>query len=358
MTLSSNSDVLTYREAVFQTMRQALLENPRTIIIGQGVDDHKGIFGSTAGLLKEFGPLRVMDTPLAEEGVTGIALGAALNGLYPIQTHIRADFILLAMNQLINLAAKYKYMFGGRFEVPMLIRVVIGRSWGQGAQHSQSFQSLFAHVPGLVVIMPSSPQTILESYPYVIRHHRGPVIAFEHRLMYDLKFHMHELQVAHSPLTSFRIRTGKDATIVATSIMVMEAVRAAEHLARHSDIDCEIIDLHCVSHPAVDLILESVAKTGKLVVADTSWKAYGVCAEICRLVAEGAPQLLKAPVVTLGMQPAPCPTAKSLEDMFYPNLRDLTGAIATLVKGRRDHGVALPDEKSMADVYKKFKGPF
>ena len=358
MTSSNTSDVLTYREAVFQTMHDALRDDPRTIIIGQGVDDHKGIFGSTAGLLKEFGPTRVMDTPLAEEGVTGIALGAALNGLYPIQTHIRADFILPAMNQIINLAAKYKYMFGGRFQIPMLIRVVIGRSWGQGAQHSQSLQSLFAHVPGLVVLMMSSAQTILESYPYIIRHHPGPVIAFEHRLMYDLKFHMSELRVDHSPLTSFRIRTGKDVTIVATSIMVMEAVRAADHLAKNSDIDCEIIDLHCVSHPDTELILQSVSKTGKLVIADTSWKAYGVCAEICRLVCEKAPNMLKAPVVTLGMQPAPCPTAKSLEDMYYPNLRDLTDAIASLVKGRGDHGVTLPDEKSMADVYKKFKGPF
>lgn len=338
-------------------MRQALRDHPETIIIGQGVDDHKGIFGSTLGLAREFGPERVMDTPLAEEGVTGIALGAALNGLYPIMTHIRADFMLPAMNQIINLAAKYKYMFGGRFQVPMLIRAVIGRSWGQGAQHSQSFQSLFAHVPGLVVIMPSSSRSILESYPYIISRHKGPVIAFEHRLMYDLKFHVGE-STGSNPLTSFRIRTGRDITIVATSIMVMEAVRAADHLSRVSDIDCEIIDLHCVSQPDTDMILQSVAKTGKLLVADTSWKAYGVCAEMCRLVCERDPALLKSPVVTLGMQPAPCPTAKSLEDMFYPNLRNLTDAIARLVKGRNDHGIPLPDEKSMADVYKKFKGPF
>src|SRR5690606_6211460 len=134
------------------------------------------------GLAQEFGPDRVMDMPLAEEGMTGIAIGAALNGLYPIQTHIRADFVLLAMNQIINLAAKYKYMFGGRFEVPMLIRLIVGRSWGQGAQHSQSLQSLFSHIPGLRVIMPSSSQAILETYPAVIEEYPGPVISFEHRL--------------------------------------------------------------------------------------------------------------------------------------------------------------------------------
>ena len=358
--LAADTEVVTYREALFTTMRDALASDPRVIIFGQGVDDHKGIFGSTTGLAQEFGAGRVFDTPLAEEGMTGIAIGAALNGLYPIQTHIRSDFVLLAMNQIINLAAKYRYMFGGRFEVPMLIRMVIGRSWGQGAQHSQSFQSLFAHIPGLTVIMPASAQSILECYPYIVDHHRGPVISIEHRLMYDLKFRMDQVggKTTGSPLTSRKIRAGKDITIVATSIMVLEAHRAAEHLAQAGGIECEILDLNCVSHPDRAMILESVGKTGKLLVADTSWQAYGVSAEICRMVCEHAPSALKAPVVTLGMQPAPCPTAKSLEDLYYPNLGDFSDAIARLVTGTRDHGIPLPHENSMADVYKRFKGPF
>jgi pyruvate/2-oxoglutarate/acetoin dehydrogenase E1 component len=350
--------VLSYREALFQTMQDALAQHPHVIIAGQGVDDHKGTFGTTLGLAEKFGSDRVFDTPLMEEGMTGIAIGAALNGLYPIQTHIRVDFVLLAMNQLINLAAKYRYMFGGRFEVPMLVRLVIGRSWGQGAQHSQSLQSLFAHIPGLTVIMPASSQSILDCYPYIIASHRGPVISLEHRLMYDLNFRLEEPPATGSPLTSRKVRTGKDITIVATSIMVLEAQRAAEHLAQVSSIDCEIIDLNCVSHPDWEMVLQSLEKTGKLLVADTSWQAYGVSAEVCRIVCERSPTLLKAPVVTLGMQPAPCPTAKSLEDLYYPNLQDLTGAIAQLVTGRPDHGIPLPDEKSMADVYKRFKGPF
>ncbi|MFQ5922739.1 MAG: alpha-ketoacid dehydrogenase subunit beta [Anaerolineales bacterium] len=352
--------VITYREALFHTMHDALDQNPNVIIFGQGVDDHLGIFGSTLGLAQEFGTERVFDTPLAEEGMTGIAVGAALNGLYPIHTHMRVDFALVAMNQIVNLAAKYRYMFGGQFEIPMLIRMVIGRSWGQGAQHSQSLQSLFAHIPGLTVIMPASAQSILETYPYIISNYHAPVIAIEHRLMYDLKFHMDGVSaiVNGSPLGPRKVRSGKDITIVATSIMVMEALRAADHLAHESDIECEIIDLHCVSHPDKEMILESVAKTGKLLVADTSWQAYGVCAEVCRIVCEGAPSSLEAPVVTLGMQPAPCPTAKSLEDLFYPNLTTLTDAIARLVTGQRDHGIALPDERSFAEVYKRFKGPF
>jgi len=350
----------TYREALFRCMRGALADHPETFLIGQGVDDHKGTFGSTLGLAAEFGADRVMDSPLAEECMTGIGVGAALSGLYPIQTHIRADFALLAMNQIVNMAAKYKYMFGGRFEVPMLIRMVVGRSWGQGAQHSQSLQSLFAHVPGLTVIMPATPDAILETYPWIFAHHRGPVISLEHRLLYDIAFRpdAEHSSSPENPLTSRLLRPGRDVTIVATSIMVLEAKRAAEHLAAAAGIDVEVIDLHCVSHPDRKLILDSVARTGRLVVADTSWKAFGVAAEIARLVCEHDPAALRAPVVTLGMAPAPCPTAKTLEDLYYPTLRKLVNATARLAVGKEDHGVPLPEEASMADIYKRFKGPF
>jgi acetoin:2,6-dichlorophenolindophenol oxidoreductase subunit beta len=356
----STAGLMTYRDAILQTTRQAMSDRPEIIILGQGANDFKGIFGSTRGLVEEFGEERVLDMPLAEEGMTGIALGAALNGLYPIITHIRTDFSLVAMNQMINLVAKYKYMFGGRFEVPMLIRMIIGRSWGQGAQHSQSPQSLFAHHPGLTVVMPSNAQSILESYPFFMSDYHSPVISIEHRLLYDINFHVNEPASATRDqiLTSHQVREGKDITIVATSVMVLEATRAANHLAEVSDIDCEIIDLNCVSHPDKEMILNSVAKTGRLLIADTSWQAYGVSAEICRIVCEHNPSALKSPVVTMGMQPSPCPTAKALEDMFYPNLQTLTDAIARLVKGKTDHAVPLPSETSYADIYKRFKGPF
>jgi pyruvate/2-oxoglutarate/acetoin dehydrogenase E1 component len=352
--------IVSYRDALRHVMHEALRTDPRVFLIGQGVSDYKGTFGSTLGLAEEFGASRVIDTPIAEEGTTGVAIGAALNGLYPIQSHIRADFALLAMNQIVNLAAKYKYMFGGRFETPLLIRMVIGRSWGQGAQHSQSLQSLFAHVPGLVVVMPSSASSILETYPHVISSVRGPVISLEHRLMYDLQFDARGTGEGLEgwPLGSRLVRRGTDLTIVATSIMVVEAIRAADHLARSAGIECEIIDLHCVSHPSEAAVVASVARTGRLLVADTSWRAYGVCAEVCRWIAERNPSALKAPAVTLGMQNSPCPTAKSLEDLFYPNLRQFVDAAAALVSGRRNHDVPLPDERSMTDVYKKFKGPF
>ena len=181
--MSSN----TYREALAVAMREAMDNHDHTMIIGQGVADFKGLFGTTTGLAEKY-PTRVIETPLAEDSIAGVCIGAALNGMYPINTHIRADFGLLIFNQLINLAAKYRYMFGGLFEVPMMMRMVIGRSWGQGAQHSQSLQSLLAHIPGLVVVMPATPQSILASYKYAIEKHRGPVVMLEHRLTYELQF--------------------------------------------------------------------------------------------------------------------------------------------------------------------------
>jgi len=356
----SPSSAISYSAALFETMRGALATHEHTIIMGQGVDDHKGTFGTTSNLAETYGAERVMDMPLAEEAMTGMALGAALNGLYPITTHIRADFAFLATNQIINLIAKYKYMFGGLFEVPMLIRAVVGRSWGQGAQHSQSPQSQFAHVPGLTVVMPADSQAVLDMYPYIINHYRGPVISFEHRLLYDLSFDVERdaVEDGSNPLSSRLVREGGDVTIVATSVMVLEARRAARHLAEVGSIDCEIIDLNAPSHPDWQMILASIRKTGRLIVADTSWRPYGVAAEVCRVVCEEDPTMLKAPAVSLGMADAPCPTAKILEDVYYPNLTDLTDAVARLVTGKNNHGVELPDETSMRDVYKEFKGPF
>ena len=358
--LPKDSDTMTYRNALMATMRNALDVNEHAIVVGQGVDDHRGTFGTTAGLHEAFGPARCFDTPIAEEATTGISLGMALNGIYPIQTHIRSDFLLLASNQVVNLIAKYRYMFGGLYQAPMLIRAIIGRSWGQGAQHSQSLQSLFAHIPGLTVIMPASSQSILETYPYVTQHYPGPVLALEHRLMYDLEFEVDwaNLENKQMPLTSHKVHNGNDVTVVASSIMVLEALRAAKYLDDHASIHCDVIDLHCISHPDHDMICESVERTGRLVVADTSWVPFGMAAEVCRIVCERVPQALKSPVKTLGMALAPCPTGKTLEDLYYPNLGDMVDAMATLVRGTPDHGIPLPNEKSMSDVYKRFKGPF
>jgi pyruvate/2-oxoglutarate/acetoin dehydrogenase E1 component len=350
--MSSN----TYRAALEVAMNDAMNNNPNTMIIGQGVADFKGLFGTTGGLAKKY-PTRVIETPLAEDSIAGICIGAALNGMYPINTHIRADFGLLVFNQLLNLAAKYRYMFGGLFEVPMMMRMIIGRSWGQGAQHSQSLQSLLAHIPGLVVVMPASSRSIKASYDFAINMHKGPVVMLEHRLMYELEFEGEELKLENPLFGSIMENVGTDVTVVATSVMVLEAKRAAKYLEDFG-ISVEIIDLHSISHSDNEMILSSVRKTGKLLVADTSWAQYGVAAEVNRIINESDPGLLKSPSISLGMEPAPCPTAKSLEDLYYPDVHDLVDSISSLYFNKKDHSIPLPKKQSMTDYYKHFRGPF
>ena len=348
--------VLSYAGALLETMDGALAAHPNTFIMGQGVDDFKGIFGSTTGLADKYGAKRVFDVPLMEEGMTGIAIGASLVGDYPITTHIRADFAFLAINQINNLASKYRYMFGGIMSCPMLIRVVVGRSWGQGAQHSQSPQATFAHYPGLTVVMPATSQAIVDMYPQIINRHPGPVVSIEHRLLYNLDFSV-SASAKPIPLTSYIAREGRDATVVATSVMVLEAMRAAQYASEKAGIEVEIIDLNSISHPDWDLVASSVRKTGKLVIADTSWLEYGVAAEVCRQLMLRDPTILRRPPTMLGMAAAPCPTAKSLEDIYYPSQHETVDAILTQVRGDQ-HGIELPVERSMTEGYKRFRGPF
>lgn len=353
-------EIITYREAIKQSMHDALKKNPNSLVYGLGVTDHTGIFGTTTGLEDEFGSQRVFDTPISEDSMTGFALGTSLSGLYPIHIHIRTDFMLLAMNQIVNSIAKYRYTYGGCFEAPMLIRSVIGRSWGQGAQHSQSLQSLFAHIPGLTVVMPSSAERVIETYDYAVNEYPNPVISLEHRLLYDYKFNVEEKKSAPkgNPLSSYLVREGKDVTIVATSVMVEESLRAANYAMEKEGVEAEIIDLHCITHPDTDLILKSVAKTGKLIVADTSWAAFGVCSEISRLIATNDPTLLKAPIKEISMAEATCPTAKILENHFYADMGDIIDSIYELHFETKDHNKDLPTEEYILGQHKSFKGPF
>ena len=346
----------TYKGAIADAMKEVMEENENTMIIGQGVTDFKCIFGTIDGLHKRY-PERVIETPLAEDSILGICIGASLNGIYPINTHIRADFAFLVLNQLINLAAKYKYMFGGLFNVPMMLRLIIGRSWGQGAQHSQSIQSILAHIPGLVVVMPTSPKSIVESYKYAVKNHKGPVVMLEHRLMYDFVYEDEERDSNITIFGSIKAREGNALTIVATSIMVIEAKRVANIYSRYN-IEIEIIDMHSISHPNKHMIVESVRKTGLLLIADTSWKAYGVSAEVNRMINEEDNTLLKKPSISLGMADSPCPTAKALEDVFYPNIRTLAMAINELIGKEKTKNIPLPDNESTTKFYKTFKGPF
>jgi|TARA_Y100000031_G_scaffold15611_1_gene16402 pyruvate dehydrogenase E1 component beta subunit len=350
--------VLTYRESIAIAMKSALKKNPDSLVYGICVTDHTGIFGTTLGLEAEFGSDRVFETPLSEDAMTGFAVGAALNGLYPIHIHMRNDFLLLSMNQLVNSIAKYKYMYGGCFETPMLVRGIIGRSWGQGAQHSQSLQALFAHIPGLTVIMPASAKSVLGNYDYVVNKYRSPIISIEHRLLYDYVFESDECVNKSEALTSYLIQDGSDVTIIAVSIMVQEAKKAGMFVKDSNGIEVEIIDLNCITNPDIKMILESVSKTGKVIVADTGWSSFGVCAEIARIIATKSPEILKAPIIEISMAKTPCPTAKTLEDFFYPDIGNIVDAIYSLHYGKAGHGKSLPSEEHKLRSFKEFKGPF
>jgi acetoin:2,6-dichlorophenolindophenol oxidoreductase subunit beta len=345
----------TYKAALNQAMQEAMEYDPNALIIGQGVNDFKGIFDTVKGLADKY-PNRIVETPLAEDSVAGICIGAALNGAYPINTHIRADFGLLIFNQLINLAAKYKYMFGGLFEIPCMFRMIIGRSWGQGAQHSQSLQSLMAHIPGLVVVMPADPKSIIQSYRYAVQKHRGPIIMLEHRLLYELNFEDNNRELSHPIFGSKLEKEGTDITIIATSVMVLESKRAANHLEKNG-ISIELIDLHSISHPDKKMIIESVKKTGRLLVVDTSWSEYGVASEMNRIINEYNPSILRAPTRSMGMVSTPCPTAKVLEDMYYPDVHDICKTVNNMINIDKSM-MDLPKKESMTDFYKHFKGPF
>lgn len=357
MSEQAEANWITYADSILKCMNFALESNPNSILIGQGIGDFKGVFGTTTGLVEKYGKDRVIESPIAEEMMTGFCLGASLNGIYPIMTHIRADFSLVAMNQIVNLYAKYRYMFGGQFETAGLIRLIIGRSWGQGAQHAQSFQSLFSHIPGIRVIMPHSANGILENYLYEIDRADRLVISLEHRNLYELTFKTNGSSfLPRVPLDSRIERVGSKITIAATSIMVLEAVRAAQFLEEVYAISVEVIDITSPSNPDKELIFQSVKKTGHLVIADTSWIPYGVCAEVTRIICEKDPSVLLAPVRSVGMQHTPCPTGKTLEDMFYPSVKTLVEESLSVLGVSSHYG--LPNGESYRDYYRKFKGPF
>ena len=321
---------LTYKEALLEASTQMLKSDKDVFIMGEGVDDAGGVFGTTKDLHLKFGRQRVMDTPLAENALTGIAVGAAIAGMRPIFVHMRVDFMPLTMDQILNHAAKWHYMFGGAVNVPLTIRSIVGRGWGSAAQHSQSLQALFTHAPGVKVVMPANPydaKGLLRSAVY----DGNPVIFIEHRWLYD--------HIGHVPQDPYSVpigkgiirRPGSDVTIVALSQMVFESMQAAAALAAQG-IEAEVIDLRTLKPLDMPLILESVTKTGRLVVADTGWKECSIGAEIIAKVTEEAFGALKAPPIRINLPECPTPASPSLEKLYYPGQNEIVAACHRTIK--------------------------
>lgn len=302
-----------------------MANDPSVYIMGLGVPDPKGIFGTTLGLQEAFGAERVFDIPLSENALTGAAIGSALVGMRPILTHQRVDFALVAMEQMINQGAKWHYMFGGQANVPMVIRMVIGRGWGQGPQHSQSLQSLFAHIPGLKVVMPTTAYDAKGLLMAAIEDN-NPVIFLEHRWLYGIEDEVPEEEY-RVPLGKARVmREGRDVTLAATSYMALEALDAAEYLASEN-ISAEVLDLRSISPLDSETILASVKKTGRLVVVDTSWKAFGISAEVVALAVENAWDALKEPPARIALPDIPTPTSPVMAARYYPRSEHISAKV-------------------------------
>jgi len=315
---------ISYSEAIREALDQALELDPRVFIMGQGVDDPSGMFGSTLNLHKKYGSQRVFDTPLAENALTGIAAGAAIGGMRPVYFHNRPDFLFLAMDQLVNHASKWFYMFGGAVSVPLVLWACIGRGWGSAAQHSQALQGLFMHIPGLKVIMPSTCYDAKGLMLSAIADN-NPVLIIEHRFNFRNKGFVPEAPY-RLPIGKGIIRKqGKDITFVTISHMVTEAYKAAEELSKVG-IDAEVIDLRTLRPLDEEIILRSVAKTGRLLIADCGWKTGGITAEISAVVSEKGFEFIKAPIRRVACPDVPTPSGFTLEEGFYVGSNDIISA--------------------------------
>jgi len=320
---------LTFAGALGAAIRAEMLADERVIVLGEDVGRHGGIFQVTKGLLEEFGPERVLDTPIAEQGVTAAAVGAALAGLRPVLEVMFNDFATLAMDQVVNEAAKMRYMTGGQVTVPLTVRTTTGTARSAAAHHSQSLYAWFCHVPGLSVVLPSTPQDAYGLLRTAIRRD-APVVVFEDKQLYQ-----HKAQVDLDtlvPLGSARVvRPGRDVTVIATGRYVPLAVEVADALA--PDVEVEVVDPRSLWPLDAETILESARRTRRVAVVDAGVRRYGITAELAALVAEGAFDHLDAPVVRVGGREVVIPFSPPLEQAAVPAADDIREAVLGLAGG-------------------------
>lgn len=351
-----------YCDAILEATDQKMEMDANVYVMGLGVPDPKGIFGTTSGLLTKYGSDRVMDMPTSENAMTGVAIGSSILGMRPIMTHQRVDFFLLALDQLINNGSKWHYMFGGQMTAPIVIRLIIGRGWGQGPQHSQSLHSIFAHIPGLKVVMPSNPYDAKGLLVSAIEDN-NPVVYIEHRWLHGI-FGEVPKEIYRVPIGKAKIvREGTDVTVVACSHMTLEAYRAIEQIAEDG-MSVELIDLRSIQPIDKEAIIRSVRKTGRLIVVDPDWKTGGFSGEILAIVAEDAFSFLKAAPVRVAYPDRLCPTSWTLSNHFYPTAKHIAVEILKIMqKTKRAKTLFEEIESQMRrepmDVPdKQFTGPF
>lgn len=320
---------LTFGQALHAATRQAMELDPGVFVYGPSVDGKAGVFGTTTGLADRFGARRVFDTPVSEQALTALAAGAALSGLRPVLVHHRLDFMLYTMDQLVNWISLWHFKSAGKSRMPLTIRTIVGKGWGQGPQHAKSLHTWFAHIPGLQVVMPASPvdakglllSSILSD---------DPTLFIEGRSLYAMEEDVPD-EPYRIPLgQALTRRSGTDVTVVTFGPMVPHVLQAAETLARDG-IQTEVIDLRCLMPLDMAAVLVSAAKTRRLVVAEPGWRTYGAAAEIIAGVSEELKDGLKAAPKRVTWPHSHVPTSAPLEARFYPSAGDVVAACKTVV---------------------------
>lgn len=322
--------VITYVDAICEAHRIALQTDPTCFVMGQGVNNPWFVGRSTRGLRDEFGPQRVMDSPVSEAAMTGACIGAAMAGMRPIVFHPRMDFMYLAMDQLANHCASWHYMFNGQVKVPLVIRGIVNRGGEQGAQHSQSPFGIFASLPGLKVVAPATAADAKGLLLAAVKDN-NPVIYIDDRWLYQQQGSVpegyYEIPIGQANV----LRAGRDVTLVAASYMVREAMDAAEQLMQEG-IDCEVVDLRSLKPLDMDTVGRSVNKTGRAVVSIAEWGFAGVAASVVKGIYETAFSRLKAPVQTVTLPDCPAPASRSLEQAYYIGAKDLVRAVRKTIQ--------------------------
>ena len=338
-----------FREAVRDATIQAMDNDPTVFLIGVGIIDPRAVWGTLSGALEKFGPDRVVEGPLAENALTGICVGAATFGMRPVLVHHRIDFVMLTMDQLVNHAAKWPAMFGRQQTVPLVVRAVVGRGWGNGPQHTQSHHAIFSHIPGLKAVVPSNPRDAKGLLIAAIEDEE-PVIYIEHRWLHEDDAEV-PAEYFSTPIgRAAVVRPGRDVTVVAVGPMVSESLKAA-HALEQTGVSAEVIDVRTLRPLDSTTILASVGKTGRLVVADSDWSPCGIAGEVIARVAETAFDALKARPVRVTWPDTPVPSSETIEAQFYPGAREIQVAATRVCESRADKGV-------VSSTVKHFEGPF
>ncbi len=331
---------LTYRDALREAIREEMLRDERVFIMGEDIAGSGGTYAVSKGLFEEFGEKRVRDTPLAEEVITGTAIGAALGGLRPILELMTINFSLLASDQIINSAAKFHYMFGGQPQIPLVIRMPGGGGAQRGAQHSQMLETMYAHVPGLKVVAPATPYDVKGMLKSAVRD-PNPVLFIEHELLYNIKGEVPDEGVEYTvPLNRGEVkREGQHVTLITFSRMLHVTMQAAEDLAKEG-IDAEVIDLRSIRPIDIDLLIDSVKKTNRVVIAEEGWKYYGTGQGLAALIYEFAFDYLDAPIQHVTGADVPMPYSKPLERLAMPDKNAIEKAVKAIVPAALTHQVS------------------